>query len=107
MGGVDRSLAGLDGRCVLLQHLLLIMVSIAESFHVPLIEVTALFAGGKLISIFSTTDGPGGLVIIDVPDPSAAPAMTGIVVESGAIHNVKLTLFLNAGRNQGSSAKAK
>jgi uncharacterized protein with GYD domain len=49
-------------------------------------------AGGKLISMYSTaSDGPGVLVIIDVPDPSAAPAMTGVVVESGALHNVKLT----------------
>jgi uncharacterized protein with GYD domain len=49
-------------------------------------------AGGKLISMYSTaTDGPGVLVIIDVPDPSAAPAMTGVVVESGALHHVKLT----------------
>ena len=46
-------------------------------------------AGGKLISMYSTaTDGPGVLVIIDVPDPSAAPAMTGILVESGALHHV-------------------
>jgi hypothetical protein len=29
-------------------------------------------------------------VIVDLPDPSAAPAMTGVVVESGALHNVKL-----------------
>ena len=36
-------------------------------------------AGGKLISMYSTaSDGPGVLVIIDVPDPSAAPAMTGV-----------------------------
>jgi uncharacterized protein with GYD domain len=48
--------------------------------------------GGKLISIYSTaTDGPGVMVIIDVPNPGAAPAMTGVVVESGALHNVKLT----------------
>ena len=48
-------------------------------------------AGGKLISMYSTaTDGPGVMVIIDLPDPSAAPAMTGVVVESGALHNVKL-----------------
>jgi len=49
-------------------------------------------AGGKLISMYSTaTDGPGVMVIIDLPDPSAAPAMTGVVVESGALHHVKLT----------------
>ena len=49
-------------------------------------------AGGKLISMYSTaTDGPGFLVIFDVPDPSAAPAISGTVVAAGAIHNVHLT----------------
>jgi uncharacterized protein with GYD domain len=49
-------------------------------------------AGGKLISMYSTaSDGPGVLVIFDVPDPSAAPAISGTVIASGAIHNVSLT----------------
>lgn len=49
-------------------------------------------AGGKLISMYSTaSSGPGVLVIFDVPDPSAAPAISGTVVASGAIHNVNLT----------------
>src|SRR6266700_7440655 len=49
-------------------------------------------AGGKLISMYSVAaDGPGVLVIFDVPDPSAAPAISGTVVASGAIHNVGLT----------------
>ena len=49
-------------------------------------------AGGKLISMYSTaSDGPGVLVIFDVPDPSAAPAISGTVVASGAIYNVNLT----------------
>ncbi|MDN4986511.1 GYD domain-containing protein [Bradyrhizobium arachidis] len=49
-------------------------------------------AGGKLISMYSTAaDGPGVLVIFDVPDPSAAPAISGTVVASGAIHHVNLT----------------
>jgi uncharacterized protein with GYD domain len=49
-------------------------------------------AGGKLISMYSTAvDGPGVLVIFDVPDPSAAPAISGVVVASGAIQNVTLT----------------
>jgi uncharacterized protein with GYD domain len=49
-------------------------------------------AEGKLISMYSTaTDGPGVLVIFDVSDPSAAPAISGNVVASGAIHNAKLT----------------
>ena len=52
-------------------------------------------AGGKLISMYSTpADGPGILVIIDVADPSAAPAITGVVVASGALHNVKLTRLM-------------
>lgn len=49
-------------------------------------------AGGKLISMYSTAaDGPGVLVIFDVPDPSAAPAISGITVAAGAIQNVRLT----------------
>lgn len=48
-------------------------------------------AGGKLVSMYSTAaEGPGVLVIFDVPDPSAAPAISGTVVASGAIHNVNL-----------------
>ncbi|MGY4371344.1 uncharacterized protein with GYD domain [Bradyrhizobium sp. LB1.3] len=48
-------------------------------------------AGGKLISMDSTaSEGPGVLVIFDVPDPSAAPAISGTVVASVAIHNVNL-----------------
>jgi uncharacterized protein with GYD domain len=49
-------------------------------------------AGGTLISMYSTAaEGPGIMVIFDVPDPNAAPAMTGILVASGAAHNVTLT----------------
>ena len=48
-------------------------------------------AGGKLISMYSTaSEGPGVLVIFDVPDPSAAPAISGTVVAAGATHNVSL-----------------
>lgn len=48
-------------------------------------------AGGKLISMYSTAaEGPGVLVIFDVADPSAAPAISGTVVAAGAIHNVNL-----------------
>jgi uncharacterized protein with GYD domain len=48
-------------------------------------------AGGKLISMYSTAiDGPGVMVIVDLPDPNAAPAMTGVVVESGVLSHVNL-----------------
>ena len=47
--------------------------------------------GGKLISMYSVAaDGPGVLVIFDVPDPSAAPAISGLTVTTGALQNVKL-----------------
>ena len=49
-------------------------------------------AGGKLISMYSTAaDGPGVLVIFDVPDPNSAPAISGTVIAAGTIHNVHLT----------------
>ncbi|MBR0874068.1 GYD domain-containing protein [Bradyrhizobium tropiciagri] len=49
-------------------------------------------AGGKLVSMYSTaTDGPGVLVIFDVPDPMTAPAVSGLTVTTGAMQNVKLT----------------
>lgn len=52
-------------------------------------------AGGKLISMYSTpADGPGVLVIFDVPDPSEAAAISGVVVATGALHHVKLTRLL-------------
>jgi uncharacterized protein with GYD domain len=52
-------------------------------------------AGGKLISMYSTpADGPGVLAIFDVQEPSTAAAISGVVVASGAIHNVKLTRLL-------------
>ena len=49
-------------------------------------------AGGKLVSMYNTAaNGPGVLLIIDVPDPNSASAMSGIAIASGAIHNVSLT----------------
>jgi uncharacterized protein with GYD domain len=48
-------------------------------------------AEGKLISMYSTpADGPGVLVIFDVPDPNAASAICGVVVASGAIQHPRL-----------------
>ncbi|MCP4617735.1 MAG: GYD domain-containing protein [Bradyrhizobium sp.] len=49
-------------------------------------------AGGKLVSMYSSaSDGPGVLVIFDVPDPSVAPAISGLTVTAGTLLNVKLT----------------
>ena len=52
-------------------------------------------AGGKLVAMFATpSDGPGVLTIFDVPEPSSAAAMVGVLVASGAFQNVKLTRLL-------------
>ena len=52
-------------------------------------------AGGKLISMYSTAaEGPGVLIIFDMPDPAAASAMAGVAVAGGAIHNLKLTRLM-------------
>jgi len=41
-------------------------------------------AGGKLISFYGTpAEGPGALVIFDVPAPGAAAAISGVVVVIG------------------------
>jgi uncharacterized protein with GYD domain len=49
-------------------------------------------AGGKLVSFYSVAaEGPAVLTIFDVPDPTAAPAIAGIVVGTGTLHNVKLS----------------
>jgi uncharacterized protein with GYD domain len=48
-------------------------------------------AGGKLISMYATpADGPGVLVIFDVPDPGMAPAISGVVVAAGTLQDVRL-----------------
>lgn len=49
-------------------------------------------AGGKVVSLYSTaTEGPGVLLILDVPDPGAAPAILGVVKATGAIEDARLT----------------
>lgn len=49
-------------------------------------------AGGHVIEMYGTSaNGPGALVIFDVPDPSMAPAIAGVAVSAGAVQNVKLT----------------
>ncbi|MEO3475455.1 GYD domain-containing protein [Roseomonas sp. CAU 1739] len=53
-------------------------------------------ADGKLVSFYSTAaEGPGVLVIFDVPDPQSAPAIGGIVSSTGAIRNVRLTRLMS------------
>jgi len=49
-------------------------------------------AGGRVIEMCGTApNGPGALVVFDVPDPTMAPVIAGVAVSAGAIQNVKLT----------------
>ncbi len=49
-------------------------------------------AGGKLISMYSTaSEGPGVMLIVDMPEPDAAATVTGLAVAAGTLQNVKLT----------------
>jgi uncharacterized protein with GYD domain len=44
-------------------------------------------AGGKLIAMYGrASNGPGAMVIFDVPDPAMAPAMVGVAVSAGSVH---------------------
>ena len=52
-------------------------------------------AGGKMVAFYGTpVEGPGILTIFDVPDPSSAPAIAGLVVAAGTVQNVKLVRLL-------------
>ncbi len=52
-------------------------------------------AGGKLVSLYNyPAEGPGVMVIFDVPDPEMGAAITGVAVAGGALQNVKLTRLL-------------
>ena len=51
--------------------------------------------GGKLISLYSTAaEGPGVLLIFDVPDPEVAPTIAGLAVAAGTVVNAKLTRLM-------------
>jgi uncharacterized protein with GYD domain len=52
-------------------------------------------AGAKLVSLYNyPADGPGVMLIFDVPDPEMAPAVAAVAFAGGAIQNVKLTRLL-------------
>jgi len=56
------------------------------------VEELIVAAGGKLIAMYGkAANGPGALVIFDVPDPAMAPAMCGVAASSGSGQNVELT----------------
>ena len=65
-------------------------------------------AGGKLIAMYGrASNGPGAMVIFDVPDPAMAPAMCGVAVSSGSIQNVELTRLFTMEEITGIRQKAR
>ena len=75
------------------------------------VEQLIAAAGGKLIAMYGrAANGPGAMVIFDVPDPAMAPAMVGVAVSAGSVQNVELTrLFTmeeiaDIGKRRGRSA---
>ena len=52
-------------------------------------------AGAKLVSLYNfPAEGPGVMIIFDVPDPEMAPALMAVAFAGGAIQNIKLTRLL-------------
>jgi uncharacterized protein with GYD domain len=48
-------------------------------------------AGGKVVEMYGIIgNGPGAMVIFDVPDPEMAPAICGVAVSSGSVQNVQM-----------------
>ena len=65
-------------------------------------------AGGKLVAMYGrASNGPGVMVIFDVDDPAMAPAITGVVVSSGAAQNVELTRLFTMEEVTGIREKAR
>jgi uncharacterized protein with GYD domain len=65
-------------------------------------------AGGKVIEMYGTSgNGPGAMVIFDVPDPAMAPAICGVAVSSGSVQNVQLTRLFTMDEVSGIRQKAR
>jgi len=56
------------------------------------VKQTIEAAGGKLVAMYGKAiNGPGVMVILDVPDPDMAVAISGIALSAGTLQNVQLT----------------
>ncbi|WP_237214978.1 GYD domain-containing protein [Falsiroseomonas oryziterrae] len=48
-------------------------------------------AGGRVVSLYSTAaEGPGAMLIFDVPDAQTAPAVGAVIAASGSVQNLRL-----------------
>ena len=65
-------------------------------------------AGGTLVAMYGrASNGPGVLLIFDVPDPAMAPAMCGVAVSAGSIKNPELTRLFTMEEIAGIRQKAR
>lgn len=65
-------------------------------------------AGGKLVAMYGRVgNGPGVMVIFDVPDPQMAPAVCGVAVSAGSIQNVQMSRLLTMEEIAGVRQKAR
>ena len=72
------------------------------------VEQLLAAAGGKLVAMYGrATNGPGAMVIFDVPDPAMAPAICGVAVSAGTIQNVELTRLFTMEEIAGIRQKAR
>ena len=63
-------------------------------------------AGGKLVAMYGrASNGPGAMVIFDVPDPAMAPAMCGVARISRFSTERRADAPLHDGRDRRHSAK--
>jgi uncharacterized protein with GYD domain len=80
----------------------------ADTDRQAAVEQLLAAAGGKLIAMYGrAANGPGVLVIFDVPDPAMAPAVCGVAVSSGAVQNVELTRLFSMDELAGIRQKAR
>jgi uncharacterized protein with GYD domain len=72
------------------------------------VEQLLTAAGGTLVAMYGrAANGPGVLVIFDVPDPAMAPAMYGVAISSGAVQNLELTRLFSMDEIAGIRQKAR
>lgn len=56
------------------------------------VEKFVAAAGGTVVGMYAkAANGPGVMLIFDVPDPDMAPAICGVTVSAGTIQNVEMT----------------
>lgn len=65
-------------------------------------------AGGRLVAMYGrVSNGPGVMVIFDVPDPQMAPAVCSVAVSAGSIQNAQMTRLFTMEEIAGVRQKAR